>query len=73
MMNVQAFLKNWKTSIPGALSVVCASAEYFELLPPNYKQSAVAFCALMVGLGLIAAKDADKTGVPVPQPKETVS
>jgi len=72
-MNVQAFVKNWKTSVPGVLSVVCASAEYFELLPASYKQSAVAFCALMVGLGLIAAKDADKTGVHVSQPKEIAS
>jgi len=70
-MNVEAFVRNWKTSIPGALSIACGSAEYFEVLPPNYKQSAIAFCALMVGLGLIAAKDADKTGIATSQPKET--
>lgn len=65
------FITNWKTSMTGVLSLGCGMATYFSLLPASWSSSAEAFCALMISLGLIAAKDGDKSNAPIPSSHAT--
>ncbi len=55
-------MKNWKTTLAGALTVAIVAAKIFW---PNIITAEVAAEAttLMVSLGLIAAKDSNVTGV----------
>ena len=63
---LKLFVSSWKTTLPGMLAALCASGEYFDLLPESWKTKAVATCTFLVAIGLIAAKDADKSNAPVP-------
>lgn len=56
------FFKNWKTTIPAVLAAICAAdAVYFKLLPEEWEKHGAAACVFLTSIGLIAAKDADKT------------
>ena len=68
------FFTNWKTSVPAILALVCASdSMYFKLLPPEWEAKAGALCTFLVAMGLLAAKDADKTNSGTAGPARTVS
>lgn len=56
------FFKNWKTSVPALLAVLCAAdSEWLHVLPDDWASHARATCVFLLALGLIGAKDADKT------------
>lgn len=62
------FLSNWKTSIPGILAALCASdSVLFHIMPPDWSVKAGAACTFLLAVGLIAAKDADKSNAPRPE------
>ena len=52
--------KNWKTSLAGFLGI---ASVIVPVIAPQYATVAHQVTALAVSLGLIAAKDGDKTGV----------
>lgn len=53
-------LKNWKTSIAGIVAIAgIVTATWL----PQYKDEVTNVVGFLVGIGLIAAKDGDKTGV----------
>jgi len=52
--------KNWKTSLAGFLGL---ASVIVPVVAPQYANVAHQVTALAVSLGLIAAKDGDKTGV----------
>lgn len=64
MEKVRLMFANWKTAIPGVLILLCGGSSYMDLIPAAWQMSANGFCMLMTGLGLIAAKDADKSNSP---------
>jgi len=67
MDKLKLLLANWKTTIPGILALLCGlDSEFFKLMPEEWEQHALRFCLIMVSLGVIAAKDADKTGAGKP-------
>jgi hypothetical protein len=51
-------MKNWKTTLCGALAVFVTSVK--SLLPQEYHQLADAVAQLLVAVGLIFAKDHNK-------------
>jgi hypothetical protein len=57
---------SWKTSLLGALGFVCSTSELLGALPDEYQARAMAACLMLTSLGLIAAKDANKTHSPKP-------
>lgn len=71
---------SWKTSLLGAMALVCSGTELIGLLPDQYKGTMTGVCMILVSLGVIAAKDFNKTNaaivtpqtqtVPVAQPKD---
>lgn len=67
------FLKNWKTSVPAGLAVACDGlATFTNVVPDEYMKYAHALCVFLLAVGLIGAKDADKTHSKVivqPQPE----
>jgi hypothetical protein len=52
--------KNWKTTLAG---IVTSASVIVPVLAPQYAPIAKQIFGLTVALGLIAAKDGDKTGV----------
>jgi hypothetical protein len=73
MDKLKLFFANWKTTIPAVLATICATdAVYLKILPPEWEQHGAAACIFLISIGLIAAKDADKTHSKVivqPQPQ----
>lgn len=67
------FATNWKTSVPALLAAVCASDEYFQLLPEAWGMKATATCTFLLAIGLIAAKDANVSNAPKPAEAQKVS
>lgn len=57
---LRSLLKNWKTSVIGIVAV--ASAIISTWLP-QYADELNKVIGILTGLGLLAAKDANKTGV----------
>lgn len=53
-------LKNWKTSLVGIISI---AAIIISTWLPQYADELARVVGTLVSLGLIAAKDADKTGL----------
>lgn len=53
-------LKNWKTSLIGVFSIAAIVTSTWL---PQYKDELESVAALLAGLGLLAAKDSDKTGL----------
>jgi hypothetical protein len=60
------FVSNWKTSLAGFVALVCASDQLLQILPATVSQYLFASCGFAVAVGLIAAKDGDKSNAPVP-------
>lgn len=58
------FKTNWKTSVPAVLALMCASDEYFQMLPDAWRMKATATCTFLLAIGLIAAKDANVSNAP---------
>jgi|688.fasta_scaffold1180238_2 hypothetical protein len=56
----RSLLKNWKTSVVGIVAI--ASAIISTWLP-QYADELNKVIGILTGLGLLAAKDANKTGV----------
>lgn len=52
---------SWKTSLLGAMALVCSGTELIGLLPDQYKGTMTGVCMILVSLGVIAAKDFNKT------------
>ena len=63
---MSSFLTSWKTSLMGILVVVCTGTSYAELLPPKYAGLLQLLCGVLVGFGIIAAKDANVTNTAAP-------
>ncbi len=57
---------SWKTSLLGGLALVCSGSEVLGVLPEKYQATATGACMILMSLGLIAAKDANKTNAPNP-------
>lgn len=60
------FVSNWKTGLTGGIAFVCASDQLIHFLPETVATYLLATCGFAVAVGLIAAKDADKSNAPVP-------
>lgn len=70
---LKLFFSNWKTSIPGVLALLCATdSVYLHVLPPEWEAKAGALCIFLVSIGLIAAKDGDKTNSGTAGPTKTL-
>ena len=52
-------LKNWKTTLSGVALVITGISMYIN----NPASSTEAITAILGGIGLIVAKDGDKTGI----------
>lgn len=65
---MKIFFANWKTAVPGMLAALCASDSIlFHVMSPEWSAKAGAFCTFLLAVGLIAAKDADKSNAPRPE------
>ena len=53
-------LKNWKTSLTGIVAIAGIIATTWL---PEYQDELASITTVLVGLGLIAAKDGDKSGL----------
>jgi hypothetical protein len=53
-------LKNWKTTLAGVISIAAIVTTTWL---PQYADELAKLVGLLVSLGLIAAKDGDKTGL----------
>ena len=53
-------LKNWKTSLVGVFAILAVITSTWL---PQYKDELETVAGILAGLGLLAAKDSDKTGV----------
>jgi len=54
------FFKNWKTSLAGLFGI---AAVVIPAVAPEHSATLQQVAALAVSLGLLAAKDGDKTGL----------
>lgn len=71
---------SWKTSLLGALALMCSGTELIGLLPEQYKGTMTGVCMILVSMGVIVSKDFNKTNaaivtthtqtVPVVAPKD---
>lgn len=66
MQTLIAMFTNWKTAVPGALSIACGSADLMGLIPAPYQNAAIHVCLFLLAIGVIAAKDADKSNAANP-------
>ena len=57
---MKSIFKNWKTSLAGFLGL---ASVVVPVVAPQYTTISHQITALAVSLGLIAAKDGDKTGL----------
>ena len=53
-------LKNWKTSLVGVFAILAVVTSTWL---PQYRDELEAVVGVLVGLGLLAAKDSDKSGI----------
>jgi hypothetical protein len=53
-------LKNWKTTLAGVLALAGVVTTYWL---PQFANEVAHVTGVLIGLGLIAAKDGNKTGV----------
>ena len=61
-----SFLKSIKTTALGIMVIICGGTAYMDWLPEQYAGGIALLCATLVGLGLIAAKDANVTNAAHP-------
>lgn len=57
---MQNLLKNWKTTLAGLVAIAGVIAATWL---PEYADEVAKVTGVLVGLGLLAAKDGNKTGV----------
>lgn len=62
------FLQSIKTTALGTLVLICGGIAFTGVMEA-YNSLLMLFCGTATGLGLIAAKDADKTNAPHPTPE----
>lgn len=73
LTKLKIFFSNWKTTVPGLLALLCATdSVYLHVLPPDWEAKAGALCIFLVSVGLIAAKDGDKTNSGTAGPAKTL-
>ena len=53
-------IKNWKTSLVGVFAILAVVTSTWL---PQYRDELEAVVGVLAGLGLLAAKDSNKTGV----------
>lgn len=70
---VKVFFTNWKTGVPGVIALACASDQLLQVLPDPFSTYLLATCSFAVAVGLIAAKDADKSNAANPVSVKTVN
>lgn len=56
---------SWKTSLLGALALMCSGTELIGLLPEQYKGTMTGVCMVLVSMGVIVAKDYNKTNAAI--------
>lgn len=56
---MSAFLTSAKTTILGFVAVICGGAHLAGMIPDNWMEVVNGICGVLIGLGLIAAKDAN--------------
>ena len=56
---MQNLLKNWKTTLAGVVAIAGVVAATWL---PEFQDEVAKVTGILVGLGLIVAKDSDKTG-----------
>ena len=56
---MQAFLSSMKTTVLGFVAVVCGGAHLAGMIPDNWMEVVNGACGILIGFGLIAAKDAN--------------
>lgn len=56
---------SWKTSLLGGLALLCSGSDVLGLLPEKYAHAMSGLCMILVSLGVIAAKDFNKTNAVV--------
>lgn len=70
---IKLFFVNWKTAVPGALAGICAADEFFGYMPETWQVKSRAVCVFLIAMGLIAAKDADKSNAVNPSETKSVN
>lgn len=66
MEKVKLMLANWKTTGMGLLTLLCASDSTLHFLPESMEKYLLASCGFFIAIGLIAAKDSDKSNAETP-------
>jgi hypothetical protein len=56
---MNAFLTSAKTTVLGFVTVLCGGAHLAGVIPDNWMEVVNGACGILIGLGLIAAKDAN--------------
>lgn len=59
-------LTSWKTTLMGGIAMLCAANEMIDALPAKWAGTLRGACGIAIALGLIAAKDADKSNAANP-------
>ncbi len=52
---------SWKTTLLGALALLCSGSELIGLMPEQYRGTMTGVCMILVSTGVIVAKDFNKT------------
>ena len=56
---------SWKTSLLGALALICSGTDMIGILPDKYRGAMTGTCMVLVSLGVIVSKDFNKTNAAV--------
>ena len=56
---------SWKTSVLGALALICSGTDLIGILPDQYRGAMTGTCMVLVSLGVIVSKDFNKTNAAV--------
>lgn len=70
---IKLFFSNWKTTVPGIIALACASDQIIGFLPEPFSTYLVASCGFAVAVGLIAAKDADRSNADSPVAQRSIN
>jgi hypothetical protein len=60
---------SWKTTLLGALALMCSGSELIGLLPEQYRGTMTGVCMILVSMGVIVAKDYNKTNAAIITPQ----
>lgn len=56
-MDLTTVFGNWRTTLVGFATIMCAGTSYFELVPVPIAQGLNVLCMVLIGLGLIVSAD----------------